>query len=66
MWIVINSVNISQRIMVAKKPDDVTSPKNAKLASAILRGAITPTKAQIKTMASIALDNAANHSKKRK
>jgi hypothetical protein len=47
------------------KKDDVTSPKNAKLASAILRGAIKkPTMAQIKTLAAITLDNAAN--KKRK
>ena len=46
------------------KKDDVTSPKNARLASAVLRGAVRPTVAQIKTLAAIALDNAAN--KKRK
>jgi hypothetical protein len=46
------------------KQDDVTSPKNARLASAVLRGAIKPTVAQVKTLAAIALDNAAN--KKRK
>ena len=50
---------------MARRPDDVTSKKNATLASNILKGAVKPTKAQIKTLAAIVLDNAANKPKKR-
>ncbi|MEA2701986.1 MAG: hypothetical protein QOE22_695 [Candidatus Parcubacteria bacterium] len=42
------------------KKDDVTSSKNATLASKVLSGAIKPTSAQVKTLAAVALDNAAN------
>lgn len=48
---------------MATKKDDVTSPKIATLASGVLSGTIKPTPAQIKSLAAVALDNAANKPK---
>jgi hypothetical protein len=48
---------------MAKKKDDVTSPAIATLASGVLKGDIKPTQAQIKTLAAVVLDNAANKAK---
>jgi hypothetical protein len=50
--------------MIVMTKDDVTSLKNAKLASAVLRGTVKPTVAQVKTLAAIVLDNAANKKKR--
>lgn len=52
-------INIEHAEDMARK-DDVTSPKFAKLASGVLRGAIKPTTSQVKSLAAIVLDNAAN------
>ncbi len=49
-----------------KKEDDVTSKKNATLASDVLSGKKIPTKKEILTLAAIALDNAANKKPKKK
>ena len=60
------SLRLSHFMVYKSKPDDVTSHKNAKLASDILAGRIRPTPKQVRTIAAIALDNAANLPRKRK
>lgn len=49
-----------------QRPDDVTSSRIATLASGVLAGRVNPTKAQMKTLAAVALDNAANKSTKKR
>ncbi len=51
---------------MAKKQDDVTSRKNATLASDVLTKRIKPTQKQILTLAAIVLDNVANKKKPKK
>ena len=60
------SLSLSHNMVYKRKSDDVTSHKNAKLASDILAKRIKPTPKQVRTIAAIALDNAANKSKKRR
>lgn len=45
------------------KKEETVSPAMAKLASDVLAGRITPTKAQVKQLAATALTNAANQPK---
>lgn len=58
-------VQVTNLIKERMAKDDVTSKKNATLASGVLKGTIKPTTAQVKTLAAIALDNAANKAKRR-